>query len=352
MLLSGAAPSSLRAQETIGDQGVDRESVDNDGAEGERAAAPDATDAPAPGVGGVPGDQDAEAPATESEDHEDGAARDEGDERARELYLEGDQLYAEGRYEEAVESFVASYELSGRPLLLFNLANSYERMGAYEEAADALRRYRETASPDEQNTLAHRIEALEARVEPPETPAAPAPEERGGVDPAVGWVLVASGGVLAAASIVLGSLALVARNDAEAFCRGSGADRLCTDEAEAALARDQAFSIAADVTAAVGLAALAVGIVLVILRRGEESSPGATEGPRFCRLYSSPWAAPSGGWNAPTARATKRVVGPSGCSPSVRTPVSARPWPPWRGATAPSRRTYWSSRCAIRTPFS
>ncbi len=61
------------------------------------------------------------------------------DARARELYLQGDREYQAGRYEQAVAAFQEAYRLSGRPLLLFNLANAYERLGRYAEALEALR---------------------------------------------------------------------------------------------------------------------------------------------------------------------------------------------------------------------
>ena len=92
---------------------------------------------------------------------------DAADQRARELYLRGDALYAEGLYGAAIELFLESYNLSGRPLLLFNLANAYERAGRYGEAAQALRAYEPHAMPDEREAIAGRLTRLEAQALPP-----------------------------------------------------------------------------------------------------------------------------------------------------------------------------------------
>ena len=49
--------------------------------------------------------------------------------RAKELYENGAALYEEGRYEEAILAWEEAYRLSSRPVLLFNIANAYERLG-------------------------------------------------------------------------------------------------------------------------------------------------------------------------------------------------------------------------------
>jgi len=85
--------------------------------------------------------------------------------RARELYLRGDRLYTEGRYEAAVEAFQESYHLSGRPLLLFNLANAYERLARYEEALAALRDYAPHAPVEEEDQIRARLRSLTRRAE-------------------------------------------------------------------------------------------------------------------------------------------------------------------------------------------
>ncbi|MFT5353439.1 MAG: tetratricopeptide (TPR) repeat protein [Polyangiales bacterium] len=109
-----------------------------------------------------------EAPASETPPTDEAPATDEAsedpDERARSLYLRGDRLYSEGRYEEATAAFQESYDLSGRPGLLFNLANAYERLGQLEEALQALQRFAPDAPEHQRATVNTRISTLEERL--------------------------------------------------------------------------------------------------------------------------------------------------------------------------------------------
>lgn len=104
----------------------------------------------------------AETPAPSSPPPEVSA---EDDEKARVLYLNGQRMYEEGRYEDAILAFQSAYDLSPRPLLLYNLANAHERLGQLPEAIDALNRYRIYADPQEQDILLARVQTLERRLE-------------------------------------------------------------------------------------------------------------------------------------------------------------------------------------------
>ena len=73
--------------------------------------------------------------------HAGDSAGDEGDKRARELYIRGDKAYAEGDYEAALAAFEEAYELSGRHALLYNMANAHERLGEYDKALEKLRKF-------------------------------------------------------------------------------------------------------------------------------------------------------------------------------------------------------------------
>ena len=86
------------------------------------------------------------------------------DQEARALYQQGASLYDEGRYDEAVTVWTRAYDLSPRPLLLFNIANALERLGRMSEALDYLARYRPTAPDGERDKVDARIENLERRV--------------------------------------------------------------------------------------------------------------------------------------------------------------------------------------------
>lgn len=85
------------------------------------------------------------------------------DDLARGHFTAGRQAYVEGRYEAAVERFAEAYRLSRKPLLLFNLANAYERLGDYASALQALRDYERAAPAGERPTLERRLASLESR---------------------------------------------------------------------------------------------------------------------------------------------------------------------------------------------
>jgi len=217
------------------------------------------------------------------------------DAKARELYLRGDALYAQGEYAQAIDAFKQAHELSGRPLLLFNLANAYERNGDYAQAADALRRYTPTAPDSERGILERRIENLEGRAraaadaapepvaqpEPAPQPAAvatapqpdPAPasaspppaDTSAEVEPAsdtmstLAWTLTVGGGVLMLAGTAAAVVALDARAEAEESCVAA----TCRGEARDAVDRDANASLLADIGLFGGAATAAAGLIML-----------------------------------------------------------------------------------------
>ncbi|HEY8428449.1 MAG TPA: tetratricopeptide repeat protein [Sandaracinaceae bacterium] len=206
------------------------------------------------------------------------------DARARQLYLEGDRHYQEGRYEEAVSAFQESYRLSGRPLLLFNLANAYERLGRYGDALDALREYLPHAPPDEQELIRARIASLEQRSAPTPAPDPVTAPPSGDASLLTAGIAVGGAGlVLSVSGIVFGALALDARGRAQAACVTLDGTTLCDRSARDALEQDAVFAALADVGIVVGIAAIAAGAVLTFL--------GATStGSESAALL--PWIAP------------------------------------------------------------
>ncbi|MFW5876973.1 MAG: tetratricopeptide repeat protein [Myxococcota bacterium] len=88
------------------------------------------------------------------------------DEEARALFMAGRVAYDERRYEDALEYFQRSYELSGRPELLFNVGQTLDRLRRDREAVKALRRYLEEV-PDASNRqqVEARIRALEQAIQ-------------------------------------------------------------------------------------------------------------------------------------------------------------------------------------------
>jgi tetratricopeptide (TPR) repeat protein len=83
--------------------------------------------------------------------------------RAKEFFENGQILYDEGRYEDAITAWEQSYRLSGLADLLFNISGAYERLGDYKDALSALNKYRAFAPAEERETLDRRIRVIEDR---------------------------------------------------------------------------------------------------------------------------------------------------------------------------------------------
>lgn len=84
----------------------------------------------------------------------------------RELFSRGQAAYETGDHETAVRNWERAYELDPRPLLQYNLAQAYERLGQLDRAVAAYRLYVEHTPGDDpraQNARA-RIASLEQRV--------------------------------------------------------------------------------------------------------------------------------------------------------------------------------------------
>jgi len=154
------------------------------------------------------------------------------DDQARALYEAGRIAFDAGRFDQALEHFEQSYELSERPALLYNIGTTADRLRRNEDALEAFEAYLE-AMPEASNraSVEARISVLrgvvergEARTEPTEVvpptpeetaraatpvqappPEDPEPAESGGVP---GWVwavvaIVVVGGAAATLGILL-----------------------------------------------------------------------------------------------------------------------------------------------------
>lgn len=87
---------------------------------------------------------------------------------ARELFLEGQSAYSEGDYDSAVQRWEAAYEMDARPLLQYNLAQAYERLGRLADAIGAYQLYIEGTGESDDERLAHarqRSASLRGRLE-------------------------------------------------------------------------------------------------------------------------------------------------------------------------------------------
>lgn len=141
------------------------------------------------------------------------------DAEARNLFEAGEVAYSEGRYESALDYFRRAHELSGRPLLLYNIGTAAEHLLRYDEAVAAFDRYL-VEVPDAPNRAAvesrltilrgHLAEAEAdepapvevATPDPVDTTPSPPPPAGGGTDVGA-FVVLGVGGALALGGAVL-----------------------------------------------------------------------------------------------------------------------------------------------------
>jgi len=84
------------------------------------------------------------------------AQADDAQARSRALYDEGSRAYKAGDYPRAIEKFLAAYDLSHAPAILFNIAQAYRLAGSCDRALEYYRR-----SLDEEPDAANRAEVEE-----------------------------------------------------------------------------------------------------------------------------------------------------------------------------------------------
>lgn len=201
------------------------------------------------------------------------------DAEARRLFEDGDRLYQEGRYEDAIVRFEESYALSGRPLLLFNMANAYERLARYASAADALRRYLPNAAPAETEMIQTRITMLERRAAEQQAPT-PTPTPDPAVPPVTatdgggltgtqvaGVVLLGSGAALLVGGVVVGLLTLDPRSQLDELC----VEGTCPRAAEDPASQNSTLSLLADIGMFGGVALAIGGLVLVLVGGADQA---------------------------------------------------------------------------------
>ena len=86
---------------------------------------------------------------------------------AHTLFQRGQVAYTQGDYAAAIEQWNRAFALDPRPLLQWNLAQAFERLGRLEEAAAALNNYLEHADPADVNQAdaRARMGSIRARIE-------------------------------------------------------------------------------------------------------------------------------------------------------------------------------------------
>jgi len=84
---------------------------------------------------------------------------------AKEHFINGQEYYEQGRYKEAVEEFQKAYDLDPRPLLLYNIAQAYEKLGNLPKSVDYLKQFlKKDTQKTDTKTVQNKIANLEARI--------------------------------------------------------------------------------------------------------------------------------------------------------------------------------------------
>jgi Flp pilus assembly protein TadD len=190
------------------------------------------------------------------------------DERA--AFARATELYERGEFVAAASAFTELAERHGSPELHFNAYRAHLEAGHPRDAARHLRAYLDNApAEDRTDALRQQLAELERREadEPEPTraePSSPEPSVRTSGPPVTGIVLAASGGLLLAGALVTGLVALGEKGELDASC----VERVCDPSLRSTGDALLGLAVATDVMLGVGVALLAVGVVLIVVGSG------------------------------------------------------------------------------------
>ena len=212
-------------------------------------------------------------------------AQDSDDDLARAHFSSGRAYYERGRYEDAAREFLEAYRLSNRAELLDNASRAYERALLFDEAIETLERMRREHPESAQGTAIDErianLERLRERVEggrgegdataTADTPDAPPPAETGsegggGGGVSIPGILVLSGGgALGLAALITGGVSHAMYEDVRSVCTDDG---LCPADRQGDLDTGNALAITSTVLTFVSVAAMAAGVVILVVDTG------------------------------------------------------------------------------------
>ena len=204
-------------------------------------------------------------------------AQESDEEAARNHFQAARSYFDQARYVDAEREFEESFRLSGRAVLLLNIATSCERRDDLPAAVAALRRYLEAAPEAEDRvTIQTRIDSLSARIEsdsepepepdperstdaPPEAP----PPATGGDDTVaiIGWSTLGLGAALAIVSLATGLVANSIYEDLQTSCTGG----VCPESRRGDVDTHSSLAVTSTVTMFVAAGVGIAGALLLIL---------------------------------------------------------------------------------------
>lgn len=226
---------------------------------------------------------------------------------ARALFIAGRSAFNEGRYETALDYFQRSYSLSGRSVLLFNVAQCLDRLRRDEEALAAFEQYlREVPEAENRTEVESRVEILKAAIASRQQAPAPvvastdptasqgAPSNANDTTPAadaqssapvaaeasesgasssfpIGPVVTMAGGGIAA---IVGAILMVGAKGTASDIENVEPGAQTATQLESSRSSAESQWIIGQVVLGVGAAAAVGGLAWLLLDSGEENSGG------------------------------------------------------------------------------
>jgi tetratricopeptide (TPR) repeat protein len=156
------------------------------------------------------------------------AQGDVNDEEARSRFQSGRFAYDSGRFDEALRDFQRAYELSERPLILYNVGLAYERLDMLPEAIESFRGFlRQMPDAPNRGEVESRIAVLDRRMN------APPPDESGGGGIFFTWIGLGASAALTGVTIGLWVSASSIYDDLALECAEAGCTRERIDDSGA-----------------------------------------------------------------------------------------------------------------------
>ena len=207
---------------------------------------------------------------------------------AKGWFINGQHLYKDGRYRDALVAFEAAYRLSNRPNILRSIAYCHENLGQYREALSVLREYLSMAEEQKIPEIRRHIRRIQEELEPQDAPPVVAQSEaeespppqseqtrqieprrkwRLGTGPAIGYGI---GGAALITGSIFGIQAMSARSEAQSLC-STGDAGFCPTDAADALNRDAGYSLFADISFGVAGAALVGATVWMVVENKRQT---------------------------------------------------------------------------------
>ncbi len=85
---------------------------------------------------------------------------------AKEHFINGQEYYDQARYKDAIDEFEKAYELDAKPLLLYNIAQAYEKLGQLTKSVEYLKRFLQSGSTKvDTKMVKSKVTNLEARIQ-------------------------------------------------------------------------------------------------------------------------------------------------------------------------------------------